>query len=394
MVRLVLLRLLESYFRHRWLYFIPVVLLTAAGIASELLKEENYIAGGVLYVQQESFLATLTSVRDSSVSWWITPAEATVNEINDLLRTNAFMRAVIQNTDLEGNMSQGQTAVDDTIQEARESVWIANNGENQVTINAAHIDAQIAYQLVNETIDNYIQWKINTDRAESEVAQLFFNDLTNEYWLELEEVRDELEQYLIEHPAPLRGDRPDTEILEIERFQGELQMAGTRYARALEKDENAQLALAQTESDVRQSYFLLDAPRMPDEPATSLKDMAVNLVIFTAVGGMLSVIGIVGSAVLDRSFRFPIDVTQIVNLPVLATVPNGAVRLRWYQRLFRRKKKSKPTAPEPETSAPGAYPVVEVSSTHQEEPADSVFDLHPLVAKDEDDIEREEAVPL
>ncbi|MCP5099985.1 MAG: lipopolysaccharide biosynthesis protein [Chloroflexi bacterium] len=395
MVRLVLLRLLESYFRHRWLYFIPVVLLTAAGIASELLKEEKYIAGGVLYVQQESFLATLTSVRDSSVSWWETPAEATVDEIVDLLQTDAFMRAVVGNTDLETNMDLGQMAIDETIDKARESIWVNSNGENQITINAAHVDAQIAYQLVNATIDNYIQWKINTDRSESEVAQLFFDELTEQYRTELELVRDELERYLIENPTPLRGDRPEAEQLEIERLQAELQLAGTRYARALEKDENAQLAIAQTESDVRQSYFLLDAPRIPNDPATSLKDMAINLIIFTAVGALLSAIGISGSAILDRSFRFPIDVTHIVDLPVLATVPNGAVRLRWYRRLFRSRKRAKPAAPEPETGVvPESTPVLAENSEHQVETADSILDLDPLAAADEDEREREEAVTL
>ena len=285
MVRLVILRLLESYFRHRWLYLLPILLLAVVGAITIQQEEKRYIAGGVLYVQQESFLATLTSVRDSSIAWWVTPAEATVNEFNDLILTNAFMRAVIQNTDLEENMSQGQTAIDETLQEARESIWIMANGENQVRINAAHEDPQIAFQLVNATLDNYIQWKINTDRVESEVAQFFFNDLTEQYRLELEAVRDELERYLIEHPAPLRGDRPETETLEIERLQSELQLAGTRHARALEKDENAQLALAQTESDIRQSYFLLDAPQVPDDPAVSLKDTAINLAIFLVVGG-------------------------------------------------------------------------------------------------------------
>ncbi len=386
MIRLVLLRLLESYFRHRWLYLFPVFLLMAVGVFAISREEQKYIAGGVLYVQQESFLASLTSVRDSNASWWVTPAESTVNEINELIRTNAFVRAVIQNTDLEENMSMGQTVIDNTFQEVRDSIWISVNGDNQVTINAAHLDDQIAYQLVNATIENYIQWKINTDRVESEVAQVFFEDLIDQYETDVEAVRGELESYLLDNPAPLRGDRPETETLEIDRLEADLELANIRYARALQKDEEARLALAQTESDVRQSYFLIDAPRMPEEPAASLMDMVVQLVIFTTVGAILSGVGIVGNALLDRSLRFPLDVKVATGLPLLTIVPDATPRRGLWARfrgLFKKRGEEKTAVmPIPILPNPVRHSTLTIESDHSNDSSDNEQDDEDWLAID------------
>ncbi len=320
MVRLVLLRLSESYFRHRWLYLVPIALFIGAAGVYYAVREPKYRADGVVYVQKESLLASLTSIRDVPFSW-NTPAKDTSTEILDLLQTDAFVRAIIIKTDLEEQMAEGPQAVEDTIEEARKAVWAIPLGNNQVQVSAAHEDPQIAYQLVNAIIENYIEWKVNGDRVEGEAALSFFENLTQVYKEELETARQELEDYLRTHPEPLRGNRPDLEMVEIERLQSKLRLAETRYAKALDNVENARLALAQVDNDANQTYLIIDAPTVPLEPEVSLKQTVLELGVFIAVGFLLSGIGIGGGALLDRTFRFPVDVQNLLSLPVLATVP-------------------------------------------------------------------------
>ena len=322
MVRLALLRVLESYFRHRWLYFLPILLMLGMAAASIYLAKPKYLAGGVLFVEKESLLATLVSVRETSFSW-DTPADETSREISELMQTSAFVRAVIKTTDLEANMNGGETAVAETIIDVREATLMESLGNNQVFVAAEYTDPQVAYQLVNAIIENYIQWKINAARVESVTAQNFFGDLITQYEVEYETARREVENYLMAHPQPVRGDRLEIEALEIERLQSALQLAEQRYAKAIENNESAQLSLSQAESDVRQTYFFIDAPKIPDKPSTSLKDVAIQVVIFGVVGVILSGVGIVGSALLDRSLRFPVDVQHGLNLPVLTAVPTA-----------------------------------------------------------------------
>jgi hypothetical protein len=320
MTRLILLRILESYFRHRWVYFLPVLVLSIVGGAYIFTREPEYLANGVVFVKQESLLAELTSVRDVGFSW-NTPAQDVSEELTDLMQTDAFIRAIIQKTDLEADMDDGPSAVDETIESVRTAVWAVPLGKNQILIGAATDDPQVTYQLVNAAMENFIQWKINSDRVESETALNFFQDLLTTYKANLETAREDLKNYLIGHPEPVRGDRPDLEILEIERLQSELQVAGTRYSKTLDGIESARLALAQVESDATQTYIVVDQPVLPEKPEISRKDLAIELAIFVAVGVILSGIGIGGGALLDRSFLFPVDVVNLTGLPVLASVP-------------------------------------------------------------------------
>lgn len=168
------------------------------------------------------------------------------------------------------------------------------------------------------------------------------DDLVITYSEELEAARGELRIYLEAHPEPLRGQRTDGEILEIDRLQGILSLAGTRYARALEQQEGARLATAQAEADIRQTYFVVDAPTVPTNPTTSLRQMALDGVVFVIIGVVFAIVAIVGAAALDRSFRFPVDVEYGLALPVLSLIPD--TRPKPSRLAFFRRRASNPAA--------------------------------------------------
>lgn len=334
MIRTAILRLLESYFRHRWLYLIPIVLLTAVAVAFMMTTTPKYVAKGVLYVQQESYLATLTAVRTNQESWWVSPAQATTNDLNELMQTNAFIRAIINQTKLESAMSMGDQVVDDLIAETRNSLRIYPLGDNQVMISSSSDDPEVAYQLVNGVIESYVQWQVNIQRAESEAALAFFTDVLQSYAASLEAAREEMRQYLEANPEPLRGERSGIQQIEIQRLQSNIDLLAARQANAMDKEENARLSLAQLESDIRQTYLLIDAPDLPQEPDVSLRELALKMAIFVVVGILISFGAVVGGAILDRSLRLPLDVEQSLELPLLALVPDTSTA---HSRFLRRK---------------------------------------------------------
>lgn len=325
MIRLIILRILESYFRHRWKYLLPIVLMAMLGVVFVLTTKPTYTAEGVLYVKTESYLATLTSAGTSSASWWSTPSQVVEQEITELLKTDAFIRAIIQKTDLEKEMGGGSAAVNELIESTRENVWPTTLGDNQIQVNAVHEDPTIAFQMVNAVIDGYLQWRVNADLAESEVAQAFFSDLIDTYSADLTGARAEMRNFLDAHPAPTRGDRPANEVLEMERLQAEIDLTASRYATALDKEEETRLAMAQIESEARQTYFLIDAPSVPEKPDTSFRSLVLSGGVFVVLGVLLSGGLVVGVALIDRSFRFPVDVIHRLGLPVLTMIPETAV---------------------------------------------------------------------
>jgi uncharacterized protein involved in exopolysaccharide biosynthesis len=321
MVRLILIRLLESYFRHRWLYLLPIVLMMGAAFTYISFQEPLYKTEGVLHVSRDSLISTLTIGTNSGLAW-VTPAEEKTREIKDLLETDAFIRAIISQTDLESEMSGGQENIKQVLSDVRDAVWVNPGGINQLVVSASYKDPQITHQLVNAVVDNYVNWQINVQLTESANAQEFFTDLTQDYKSDLEYAQQELDAYLMSHPEPERGSRSQIEQVQISRLESEVQMAGERYATTIGKEELARLATIQAENTIKQSYFLVDAPKVPTSPESSLRSIAVSALIFIVVGVLISGTGIVGGALMDRSFRVPLDVNQVLNLPVVATVPD------------------------------------------------------------------------
>lgn len=331
MLRILILRFLESYFNHRWLYLLPTLMMVVAAGLYYFLTVPIYNAKGVFFVQEESILTSITSLRDSGYSWQ-TPAQNTVSELYELLQTDAFVRSVIERTAIEEDMDKGADIVDEIFKAVRKSVVLAPLGDNQIRIQAEHENPLVAQQMVNATFETFLLWKINADRSEGQVAATFLVQLVDDYKAELEKTRQALNDYLVLHPRPLRGDRPATEEVEIERLRSEVSQAETRYANALDRDEDARLALAQAENAIRQTYFLIDAPTVPTKPGTPLKETAVAMALFVVAGVLISVIAVVGGALLDRSVRFPIDVEYILHTNVITGIPDMTPRRRFWQR--------------------------------------------------------------
>lgn len=321
MIRLVILRVSESYFRHRWLNLLPIfVMICAAGGFIGLSKPE-YTSRGTLYVQKSSLLSSLTNIGEDGFSW-SSPTQLTLNELSELLQTDAFVRSAIKKTSLEARMANGPDEVSAVTDSFRKAITVQMVGDNLIEISAISKEPALAQQIAQATIEAYTQWKLNGDQQESAVAQSFFAQVIPPYQAELQKAREELKNYLLAHPQPLRGERPPEEQVQVAQLQAAIDTASTRLENALEKEESARLAKSQAESNVRQNYLVIDAPALPTKAEQSLKIIALNAALFLVIGLMLSVLSIVGGAVLDRSFRFSIDVQNSLELPVLALIPD------------------------------------------------------------------------
>ena len=137
MVRLVLLRILESYFRHRWLYLLPIVAMSAAAMIYIAIMPAKYVVNGTLYIQADNLLSSLTDIRSDGYSY-VTPAQATTGELYQLLNAKAFLRAIIQKTDMEAKMAEDEETAARTIDEAKNAIWLQELGNNLVMVSAEH----------------------------------------------------------------------------------------------------------------------------------------------------------------------------------------------------------------------------------------------------------------
>lgn len=320
MVRLIVLRLLESFFRRPLLSLAPFVLALLIGAGYIFLSPPEYLSSGKIYVEKESLLASLTS-SNNDVSWWVTPAQATSNEIYELLATNAFVRSAIQQTKLEPLMAGGPDVVWEIFTFFRDTISVNTLGDKLVEIRATTDDPELSYQMVVATMDTYLKWKMNNDFQESIAAQKFFEELIAPYQADVDAARQALIDFLSANPEPVRGERPPGEQFQLDQLQAALARAEERLSAAQENEESARLALVKNESLIRQTYQIIDQPEIPLRAEFSIAGFIKNMVIFVAIGVFLSASLIGGGALLDRSLRFPVDVQNGLGVPLLALVP-------------------------------------------------------------------------
>lgn len=328
-------RILETYFRHRWLNILPIVLMLIAGVLYIIFGPVEYKSSGVFYVQGDSIIESIAGTGSQAIDFdFRSPSQKTAEELNELLKTNNFMVAIIAQTDVRSQLEDPNIPELETLEEVREEIQITGQGKNQVYVDVRWEDPEIAFQLSDAIVNTYLQWLIQNDRQDSDSALQFFEDLIPDYQNARIAAQQEVEQFLRDHPEPIRGDRPALEQYRLERLQANYQIAEQRYNETLGKLDNAKLNVALAESSVRQNYRLLDEPKVPVEPEETLTDIAIELAIFVAVGLVLSVLLVLGSTLLDKSLRFPIDARFALQAPVLTTVVDAESlnQRRWWQR--------------------------------------------------------------
>jgi capsular polysaccharide biosynthesis protein len=325
-LRLMILRLFESYFRHRWLNLLPIILmLIVAGAYGAIdYLSPTYTARGAFYVQTQPLVASLTTGQQDAFSW-ITPADQTIGNIRELLQTEAFTRAVIEKTDLQAASPQGKS-FDKLLDEARRSIKLYAIGRNLIGISCNHEQSQVAQQISDSIIETFIRWKIDAKLQESTVAEGFLNETVQAYQRDLDTAREGLKIFYVANPDPPQGNRPSTQRLQIDILQDNIDLASKRLLDAQNKAESARLLASVAESNVRQQYQVIDTAILPDQPERSWRKLVISSVVFIVAGIFLSSVIVIGGALLDRTCQVPLDVRRGLNLKVLAIVPEIEVK--------------------------------------------------------------------
>ena len=327
-----LLRVVETFFQRPLTYFLPIVIMAIACTAYFVLETPPFISQGIISVQSGTLIENVAGVDTGGFSW-VTPAQATSDEFAELLQTDAFIRLIVQQTPLEDQMSQGEEVIEQTITEARDAISVFALGSNQIRLSAEYRNPEVAHKLAEGAVNAFIQWKIDSDQQDSISARVFIENLIPEYEADYNEAIAALEGYLLQHPEPLRGNRPAIEELQIERLQTEIGQSYDRFIGAQESLEQIRLQEVIAEGTTRQTYTIVDYPRVPRNPEVYFEDYITVIAIFVSVGLTLTVMGIVGNSFIDRSMRLPIDARYVTDLEVLAVVPAPPkTKRRWWQR--------------------------------------------------------------
>ncbi|HFC11336.1 MAG TPA: hypothetical protein ENJ56_00730 [Anaerolineae bacterium] len=325
MLRLIILRTLESYFRRPLLSLLPILILTIAGGFFLYNKEDEFISGGQISIRGgESVVSQLTGL-DGESSIWTTPAETTVEQFSELIASESFMRAIIAGTEYEAELANPDTDRYQFFGILRKNVWSDVVGPKTISVGATADSPETAQQLATNLVNAFLNWNTASDLVDAETSVKFFEDSFEKENAIYDQAQAELQAYLIANPEPVRGERTDVQKLEIARLTAVANDAAARVTDQRAALDTARLAYEKAKTDTEQKYRLMDRPGLPDKSLTTKKGQAITLAIFMVIGGLMGLVGVFGSAFLDRTFRYPIDIRESLELPVLGVVPEGTI---------------------------------------------------------------------
>ncbi|MGB5757024.1 MAG: hypothetical protein WBM50_08930, partial [Acidimicrobiales bacterium] len=312
----VLRRIVEEFFRRWPIYGLILFAMLVLGFLSVTKSTESYTSSGTIFVESESLVTAQSGIQSGGVFSYLSPAQFTSQELYGLLSTDVFMASVVERAGVD--LPSEPVSRAEEINRLRAGMSSYPSSENLVTVAVSTPESKLSYDLAGAIIDEYVQFQISVDIAESGASEAFFSDLAATYQQELLSARDEID-------AALQGvedldELSPTEQLEIDRLKEGEALAEARFRSAADDIEVSKLAMLQTETDVRQSYSIFDPPQRPTGPDAHFFDDLVAFMVFGMAGLALAFAWPVISAFTSRTVLFPGDIGPEV-APVIGVVP-------------------------------------------------------------------------
>lgn len=322
-VRSFVLRFTENLYKRKLLFLLPVLLTAGAGYYLAQGVDE-YNSEGVVLVDGETFLASLTDVRTEGFSFR-SPSDLAHEQLNGLLSTDTFIQAIVDESGLESQIRGEGSDTNAFYDSVRRAIWADPGGEQFLTISAQAAEPEMAQQLAAAAIETFLQWQIAADLEQTRLAEDFVDDLVVTYNEELTAAQGRLSEWVTANPGPSRiEDRPVDEQLALQLLQSEVGEASARFNSAITKREEARLASAQAEADIRQSFSVLDQPEVASDPQNGVFDLALTTMLFAMVGALMSIAVLAIMSASDASLRFPTEVQEFLGADLLAVIPKVA----------------------------------------------------------------------
>lgn len=290
MAKLFISRLLETFFRRKWLFLLPIVPFLALGVLNVATKEPSYRSTGKLLINEP--LVGQPNAGGTSQFGGDTPGVYTAEQINRYLGFDAFLQLLIEKGDLQQDIDNGTI----TPAEIRRSVWAIAEGDDVVLVNAATWDPTLAYQLAQGTIDTFHDWLATNAEKNSRDA-------------------------LVIYEKELEGRRATAEAAAGTGAEASA-AAEAAVAETLGKIDAAEESLENSRSLVVQQNDPRDPPEL-GAPESSRKQDLITLVMYLVLGGLVSTAALVVATLMDRSVRYSEEIETRLDVPVVATIPDS-----------------------------------------------------------------------
>jgi uncharacterized protein involved in exopolysaccharide biosynthesis len=317
-------KLLEAFFRHKWLVLLPPLLIPL------LVTPIVFLTTPVAYESVAGvWVDRATYLDPKGQSQYVSAALSQSNQIGELLHTRSFMLDVVQRTSLAPLLATkgGEVRVQDLMDKGV-TVAAIPTGTHLIAIRARFSTPQLAYQVAQAVIDAYNDRNSNQQLDQSSTAISFFQSQLQAAQDSSTKATQDLSQYAVAMGYASSGDgtplAPDAQSASsfdprFAELQANAHFSQQQVDLARASLQNAQQTSAVAMQGADIGFQVIDPPTVPTAPATSLKNVIIYVAAALGIGLGISVIVLALLVAGDRSIRQDADLQPPVR--ILGVVP-------------------------------------------------------------------------
>lgn len=349
------LRMVDNLFRRRWLFALPIVLFTLLGVLQASRTQATYMTSSVLSATSNPLVAD-QGLSGASSSFWETPAASTSRQFNEQLRTDSFTTDLAEGAGLGDAIESGLLTLD----AVRASVWASAGGDTLLTLHGVWNDPQTSFALVESSWNTYTNYIADEASRLSREAEEYYRNVLAEAEEKVAAAEAAYSELLAGLPDLEPGElRSAEDQVQIERLSDRLSAAEDEVSDAQALVDQSVLAGQQARSKAGQTIQIIDEPKLPTSPESSLQSSVVSIGALFLFGIVVSTIALVVTTMVQRTVTVPAQLEAVDEITLVATTPP----LRHGKRRQRRKSREgttderPPTPPSPDAEAFSAQEV-------------------------------------
>lgn len=315
-------RVLESVFRRPLQFLLLLIMLPPLGVAVVYVTfPRTYPATATLWAFHRYEVIGLSGPETDPNS---TPAATQATALTELLQTRVFALSIANATDLASTLpaatrASSQLQDNALFTEISQHVAVAADGYNLFVITYINKNATIAQQVVQSTIQNFA---VQSEGFTSVEAKILLEgdqtQLVNAKNAAAQAVAAEA-NYIAAHANLTQSELltdPQYTLLHAQSQQAQGTVANIQASiDTINQEINAQ------GSSSANLFKVLDAPAIPYVPVSRTKDYLIGGGVGLAVALLAFILYIIISSRRDRTIHNPLDLQQIIALPIVMQIP-------------------------------------------------------------------------
>jgi uncharacterized protein involved in exopolysaccharide biosynthesis len=324
-----MVRLIETFFRHKLLLLLPPILIPLlVGPPALLTAPISYESYAGIWVDRPTYLNYQTDWNS-----YITPAQNQSGRLTELVKTQSFLDDVAKRTSLAPLVGtpRGEDRVQRTI---ADGLGVVASGKNLLVLRFRADTPQLAYEVLTGIVDAFNDNAANDEINQASLATSFYQSQLDDARTQLDAAQTALQQYVASNPrytdtvkSTTSGGQPSLVLgqpldPQLAQLQHEVDFNQTEVARQRNTLEQAKISASAALQGQELGFQVLDAPQMP---TTALRQTRNRLIIPLAgllVGIVLSALALVLLMAGDRAVRNESDLGDVRVLGIVPTLKN------------------------------------------------------------------------